>query len=160
MPEQKTDSVILGRGVLFWDRKERLSQRYGTVFVMPDGVTSKSPRAYMTSLIEPDIAYKWKDHYGDLIALVVQTRPSTHPGDPAREITPRTPEVGQSLILGNGTLFLEANNPAGLAVGLRPEDGRARDWLFIRSLYDAHEQIVDLVFMPDASHVGYSGKKV
>lgn len=149
MDIKDTEGVSLGRGTLFWDRSERLSQRYGTVYLMRDGLNSQSQEP-LASILDDAQVSALDGRMGELIAVVISARKSTHPGDPAREITPRMPDVGQSLILGSGQFFREANPRGGVAVGLKPPDGRVRDWLFIRSLYDAHEQTVELVFMPDA----------
>lgn len=152
---QTTDEaqgVNLGRGTLFWNRTERLTQRYGTVYLMRDGLNSQSKEP-LASILDDAKVRALVGQRGALVAVVVTARQSTHPGDPARRITPRKPNVGQSIMFGSGTLFVEGNPAGGIAVGLAPPDAdkRTTDWLFIRPLYDLHEQTVDLVFMPDAS---------
>lgn len=147
----ESEGVSIGRGTLFWDRAERLSQRYGTVYLMRDGLNSKSHEPLVSILDEAKVR-ALDGRQGELVAVIVTARESTHPGDPERQISPRIPKVGQSFILGSGTLFVEPNPVGGVSIGMAPpdKDKRFRDWLFIRPLYDAHEQTVELVFMPDA----------
>ncbi|OIM94091.1 hypothetical protein BLN97_12520 [Bradyrhizobium elkanii] len=100
------------------------------------------------SLIDVEAARAFEGRRGDLVAVVKETRESTHIGDLFRGVSPRTPEVGQIIALGSGTLIIEPAPEGGVMVGLRPDDGRDSDWLRIRALYDAHEQTVDLHFHP------------
>lgn len=144
---QHTKHCLLGTGVLTWDAQERRSDRYGTVYLLAEGHNSLSS-APCPSLVDERIAASWADRRGDLIAVVKETRESTHIGDLFHGVFPRKPEVGQIIALGTGTLFCAKPYYGGTAVGLRPDDGRAEQWLNIRSLYDAHEQTVDLFFHP------------
>jgi hypothetical protein len=84
---------------------------------------------------------------GRLVAEVLATRPSTHPGDLFHGWHPTTPEVGERIQLGVGTLFFEE---LWEVAGLRPDDGRETFWLDPPALYRAHEQTVRLVFEPGA----------
>lgn len=137
----------LGTGVLTWDGKERRSDRYGTVWLMPDGTTSISGEASPKSLVNAELAHGLIGKYGDLIAVVKDARESTHTGDLFRGIYPRKPEIGQIIILGSGRFFTEPAFSAGVQVGVSPDpDERVADWLNPRALYDAHEQLVELYF--------------
>lgn len=140
-------SINLGTGVLTWGRSERVSDRYGAVYLIPDGANSLTSGP-STSLIDQEEAVALTGFHGKLIAKVIETRESTHIGDLFRGIGPRTPKKGSRLTLGEGTLFVEPAPDSGVAVGLRPDDGRASDWLKPRALYDAHEQTVELLFQP------------
>ncbi|WP_027578459.1 hypothetical protein [Bradyrhizobium sp. Ai1a-2] len=138
---------LLGVGTLTWCGSERRSDRYGTVYLIQDGQTSLTTIP-SPSLIDRETARIFDGHRGDLVAVVKETRESTHIGDLFRGVSPRTPEIGQIIVLGSGALFSEPAPEGGLMVGLRPNDGRSTDWLNIRALYDAHEQSVELNFHP------------
>lgn len=141
---------ILGEGVLTWCRSERTSDRYGTVYLIPEGDNSLSPKP-SRSLIDRMKAMDLNCVPGELVAVVTEARESTHIGDLFRGIGPRKPEVGQIIVLGKGHFFYESAPEGGVQVGLRPRDWKTRsnDWLDIRALYDAHEQSVRLIFHPN-----------
>lgn len=138
--------ISLGKGVLTWDGAERRSDRYGTVYLIPESMNS------FTSGPVPSIVVRQAraTGIGSLIAVVIETRDSTHVGDLFRAIYPRTPDVGTRIKLGEGELFFDKVHDGGLSVGLSPLDGRSVDWLNVRALYDAHEQSVELLFEPEA----------
>lgn len=138
---------LLGTGTLTWNADERRSDRYGSVYLIPNGHNSftKEPSP---SLVDENAVRSFEGQRGELIAVVKATRESTHIGDLFHGISPRTPEVGQIIVLGNGTLFCDHIFDGGIAVGLRPDDGRVTQWLNMRALYDAHEQTVELIFCP------------
>ncbi len=79
----------------------------------------------------------------------------THIGDLFRGVSPSTPKVGETIVLGTGTFFTEPTDwyaegvKFSLAFGLDPDDGRETDWLDINSLYRLHEQDVELYFEAD-----------
>jgi len=79
---------------------------------------------------------------GQLVAIVKETRQSRHIGDFFHGAFPKTPKVGEKIILGEGTLFFQCEN----TVGVNPDDGRDTLWLDIEGLYKAHEQTVTLCF--------------
>jgi hypothetical protein len=139
---------VIGEGVLTWDASERISDRYGAVFLMNDGDSLHEPSGYV--LIPDDVPVGMP---GWLVAEVVATRQSTHVGDVFRGLRPQTPEVGERIVLGRGRLFRQtvdrdSPHPVIEAVGLAPEDvdDRDTDWLDPRALYRAHEQTVRLTF--------------
>jgi hypothetical protein len=139
---------VIGEGVLTWDASERISDRYGAVFLMNDGDSMHEPSGYV--LIPDDVPVGMP---GWLVAEVVATRQSTHVGDVFRGLRPQTPEVGERIVLGRGRLFRQtvdrdSPHPVIEAVGLAPEDvdDRDTDWLDPRALYRAHEQTVRLTF--------------
>jgi hypothetical protein len=142
----RTEGIVisLGKGVLTWNAAERRTDRYGTVYLVPEGVNSFTREPTPSIMVRQARAVGM----GSLIAVVTETRDSTHIGDLFRRIYPRTPDVGTRIKLGDGELFFETAPDGGLAVGLRPTDGRATDWLIPRALYDAHEQSVELLFEP------------
>lgn len=122
----------LGTGVLNWDSAERCSDRYGKVFLLssPDGQER-------IKLVQVSGGV-----HGRLVAIVNETRPSRHIGDLSHRVFPKTPELGQKITLGEGTLFFGSCD----TVGLQPDHGRDTLWLDINALYEAHEQTVTLCF--------------
>ncbi|SFQ74430.1 hypothetical protein SAMN05421810_1185 [Amycolatopsis arida] len=130
--------VELGRGQLWWPRFERQTDRYGTVLLCtgPDGEDYASFESAPVGT------------RGQLVAVVLETRPSVHCGDLARGLAPTTPAVGEEITLGAGTVFTETDPDTGrpTAIGMAPDDGRDEDWLDPRALYRCHNQTVRLEF--------------
>lgn len=137
----------LGTGTLTWDRGERVSDRYGAVYLIPDGHNSLTA-GYSPSVLDAEACSTILGKRGRLVAIVKTVRDSTHIGDMFHGITPRRPEVGQKIVLGSGTPRLGLNYEGEIQIELVPEDGRDTLWMDIRALYDAHEQTVDLMFEP------------
>jgi hypothetical protein len=139
---------VIGEGVLSWHPGERISDRYGTVFLMTGGDSLHEPAGYVPVPDDAPVGLP-----GRLVAEVQATRKSTHVGDLFRGLWPETPEVGERIVLGEGRLFCQTvDREEGIeAVGCtpEPEDLRDRDWLDPRALYRAHEQTVRLVFEDD-----------
>jgi hypothetical protein len=132
--KQKT---FLGRGVLNWPRTERISDRYGLVFLF------RSMEEHETV----DLLRNETGRNGDLLAHVLETRDSYHIGDMFRGIGPTRPEVGEDIVLGTGTLFFYRHEADMMCVGLEPDDGRTTDWLDPHQLYKVHHQTVELWFV-------------
>ena len=151
-----TTAVTIGEGVLTWRRGERIGDRYGAVSLMAEGGNSLSAeRVAWLPLTTATTAPRkvLGGQRGRLEAHVLATRQSTHIGDFFRGFSPSTPEVGEVIVLGGGTLFFEEHRDDGpryAAVGLRPDDDRTTDWLDPPALYRAHEQTVRLLFVPEA----------
>jgi len=135
--------VLVGRGILSWLSTERVSDRYGSVFLMADGETSLT----LAAKVFPPVWVAPPDQPGRLICLVSEPRESTHIGDMFRCLYPRTPKVGDILVLGDGLAFSEIQS-GRTAIGVKPVDGRASDWLNPRALYDVHESYVELYWEP------------
>ena len=136
--------TFLGEGVLTWRASERRSDRYGSVHLIAEGLNSFSTGPAV-SLVLP-AAQGLDGRRGELVAVVKKTRESTHIGDLFHKVFPSTPEVGQIIVFGKGSFFAIGAPDGGLAVGLRPDDGRVTMWLNIHALYRAHEQSVELYF--------------
>ncbi len=139
-----TEGVLIGRGELGWFRAERVTDRYGSVSIYRDG----------ESRLHDDIekVRPLEGKKGTLKALITEVRESSHMGDFCRDLYPSTPEVGDEVILGQGTLFFEPLEEDGktlYSVGLRPDDERDSDWLNPKSLYRCHDQTVELFFVED-----------
>lgn len=133
--------LVIGEGILTWNRGERISDRYGTIYLMAGGGNSLvgEDEVHRPVLRTPD-----GEPLGHLVAEVVATRESTHIGDLFRGIFPSTPTVGDLISLGTGRLFREE-----YSVGLRPEEARDSDWLDPCALYRCHEQTVKLWFVAE-----------
>jgi len=129
-----TDQILIGTGVLTWMHHERISDRYGSVY-LNDRATDGAVEMF------------FPEGKGRLTALVIEPRKSGHIGDIFRGLFPRMPKVGDRLILGEGEAFSEECE--GIAsVGVDPGDGRHSDWLNPRALYDCHESVVQLIWEP------------
>jgi hypothetical protein len=127
--------LILGEGVLNWSRSERITDRYGAIHL----AATPMDGPYATWENAP------AGQQGSLTAHVTETRPSGHIGDLFRGIGPSTPEVGEAVTLGTGTLFTETDDSVP-SIGVRPDDGRETDWMDPRALYRVHNQTVRLEF--------------
>jgi len=136
--------MILGTGILTWMPGERRSDRYGYVYLLRYG-NSESDTWENIPIKHISV------QRGKLVAKIVETRTSSHIGDLFHCVFPRTPDVGQEIVLGTGTLVFndfEDEGGDGTEVGLYPDDDRSTMWLDMRALYDCHEQTVELRFEP------------
>lgn len=144
------EPIKIGRGVVNWDRGERISGRYGSISLFPRRV----PLDTIVKNEVPPIPLKpcaALGKYGKLVATVVEGCVSEHIGDLHGVRPPQEPPAaGTRIELGEGTLFIE-QGVSGDQVGVLPRDGRETHWMSIRALYDAHEQTVDLTFEEAAS---------
>jgi hypothetical protein len=122
----------IGTGVLDWDREERISDRYGSVMLLD------RPQSYHKPL---GLCRSNERKHGQLLAIVRDVRESPHIGDLFHEVYPSKPNVGDLIVLGEGTLFFSADR-----VGLLPDDNRSSLWLDINALYCVHNQTVTLFF--------------
>jgi len=129
-----SDQILIGRGVLTWNKLERISDRYGTVWLHQDG-TEEAP-------VELHIP----KGRGTLVALVIDARESDHIGDLFRHIYPVTPKTGDRLELGTGEAFAEKKGRSPLSIGVKPDDGRKNDWLDPEKLYRCHNSLVELIW--------------
>jgi hypothetical protein len=139
--------ILLGKGVLTWNATERRSDRYGAVWLMEDGNTSLDPRTPERTL-DGKALRSVNGQRGTITAEVIDPRESTHIGDLFRGIFPSRPMKWESITLGSGEVFVEHDDHAGDVVGIKPDDGRDKDWLNPHALYRAHEQLVELRFHP------------
>jgi hypothetical protein len=132
--------ILLGVGVLNWDGSERRSDRYGFVNLFTDMSMEKRVN-FSDRLTVQKVRLLIAGRKVRLIAVVKETRKSSHIGDLFRIIFPSTPSIGEIIPLGEGLLtFLDDTT-----VGLKPLDGRKNDWLDPHALYRVHEQTVALV---------------
>ena len=149
-------AVIIGKGMLNWHRHERVGDRYGTVVLYREWPDEHKPSIEDYRDVDgayPDpvgIGKLPTGEKGHLRATVVRNRESGHIGDLFRGLFPpdTPPAPGTVVELGQGELFVERVNGTDY-VGLKPDDGRAADWLDPQALYSVHEQTVVLEFVPD-----------
>lgn len=128
--------LLVGTGLFTWPRNERVSDRYGLFFLEDAAGVGARKLEHLPGLLGKRC---------EVIAVVRETRESHHVGDFFRGFTPSTPKVSESISLGVGELVsMLMDQGWGMAIGLRPEDGRAADWIDPRKLYRIHDQTVDL----------------
>ena len=78
---------------------------------------------------------------------VIESRESGHAGDRFLGSVPSRPQIGETVILGVGTLGLELlDYEAAVAFSLllRPNDRRQKFWIDPRKYYRLHDQTVEL----------------
>jgi len=140
-----TNAILIGMGSLSWPRMERVSDRYGSIGVYNEDSTEKT--VCKGANLNVATIQNMAGNKGQLIAKIIETRKSTHIGDLFRGFFPSMPGVGEEIVLGDGRLFHAITDGVD-TVGLLPEDGRASDWLNPENLYRAHEQTIELYFLP------------
>lgn len=143
------ETVSLGKGVLNWDRSERLSDRYGTVGLTEQAGDYEDCKKQESSVYVPfekPVLDPLDGAHGKLVAVILETRESQHVGDFFHSVSPSTPQVGDRIPLGEGNFFSEPSGYFnGFVVGVKPMDGRRTLWLSIRALYRCHDQTVELL---------------
>lgn len=122
----------LGTGILSWDGEERRSNRYGSISLLKSMDSGET-----TELLIPE-------GHGVLLVKVVTPQKSRHTGDLSRGIFPRTPRFGQVIVLGAGRFFAIGK----ARVGVKPAIARPDDWLDPHALFDCHESVVNLYWLP------------
>jgi hypothetical protein len=131
-----TRDVILGEGVLNWQREERICNRYGAVHLETRAGSDTFAAFRNIPAGQP----------GVLVARILE---NGEPGFMAvgRELP--LPEPGTVVMLGMGVLFRES--PDGIpSVGVEPQDGRRENWMDPDTLAVVHQQVVRLEFRPAA----------
>lgn len=141
--------IHLGTGAVTWDRAERITDRYGFIYFTSSNSHGKFIGDF--DLNAEDVKrLAAKEVYGRLLAVVRETRKSTHLGDWFRGLYPETPNVGEEIYLSDKGLFvLDKNYNGEIAIGIAPLDGRTSDWLYPNMLYRVHEQTVDLYLVTE-----------
>lgn len=134
--------TLLGTGRLTWDIAERVTNRYGYVYLLNSGDSLSA--GFDPAPLKAPFELQAKD--GQLVVEVLETRESTHIGDFFLGIFPETPQVGEKFSLGRGKFSVIENYGGTPAVGLIPAEARDQPWLDPTTLYRAHEQTVNLYF--------------
>lgn len=139
--------TLLATGTFMWDGPERRSQRYGYFYANNssfDDAAEVTP-AYCATEAEALEGQKVK-----IVVKIVESRPSGHAGDLYLDILPTTPNVGEEIELGIGTLDLQPSPHCSdvTYLGLKPSDGRGMYWLDPHILYRLHDQTVEIYAIP------------
>ena len=140
--QKKISNLFLGSGTITWTSEERISDRYGSIYLF-----NYENQDDLTMLLDFQLIKRFNGCLGTLKASVISTRQSSHVGDMFRSLKPTTPKIGEVIELGHGFLFYEKNEP--ISIGLRPQKARVSDWLSPQSLYRCHHQVVELYFQPE-----------
>lgn len=136
------DTIVLGAGVLGWPATERQTDRYGFIHLNPGADDDFAPHRF-------DVVHAGT--HGRLVAVVLETRPSPHIGDWARAFATTTPEVGEEITLGTGTLLVISSPCLPFLIGVKPDQDRPHNWMDPAALYRCHYQTVRLELHPDAA---------
>lgn len=134
-----TASYLLGTGRLTWPASERRTDRYGVVFLLQYGDSNSALTPPIATITLPFVEELNQEF--EVVALVIENRESTHIGDLAYGVFPRTPEVGAEIVLGKGRLSVDSK----CFLQVTPKNPEKYPWLDMRALYDAHEQTVQLI---------------
>lgn len=135
--------MLIGKGILTWDGKERRTDRYGSIVLDNtnyDGNVNVEPSLDMNTVADLD-GKKVK-----LTAVIVESRESGHIGDMFHGIFPSMPDVGERIEIGVGILGSESVvfGAEGTALTLEPNDGRPTWWIDPHVLYRLHDQTIEL----------------
>lgn len=142
----------IGYGILTWDRGERVTARYGAIFL---GRKDYKEAVSCAAMVDTDNLRVLEGKRVRLKAVVVEARNSGHCGDFFLNIMPSKPEVGEEVEIGVGVLGLDpCSESPGPAMSLQPEDGREHLWIDPRKLYRLHDQTIRLYIeeTSDACH--------
>lgn len=143
-----TERTCLGSGILNWPRGERVTDRYGTVFLTDD---PDQEQRYWTRL-----PYVPEGVWGTLTAVVVEVRRLRWSDDDLDATEPTAPcAVGDVIKLGTGYAFRSYDG--GHLIGLRPalsdgienRCGTDDHWLDPEALRKVQDQRVSLEFTPE-----------
>src|SRR2546430_5740653 len=114
------DTLVRGEGVLGWPAEERQTDRYGLIHLNPGADDDFAPRRF--EIMHAGV-------HGRLVAVVLEPRPSPHIGDWAHALGPTTPEVGEEIILGTGTLLVISSPCLPFLLGVKPDQDRRHHWM-------------------------------
>ena len=143
--------VTVAQGVLGWGRSERISDRYGAVFFASEPTPPIKSEDSLPAEVFDSLSNVVGSE-GTLSATVLTPRESGHIGDIIRGfVQDRVPETGETLVLGEGTLFVDSQpDPMYTAhIGVEPIDDETTDWLDPEILYTLHNCTVELSFIPE-----------
>ena len=119
------NKIVLGEGALCWERHERITDRYGTVYLTNDN------RPYRLPSVPTGAAAR-------LVVIPL--------GLIAASAEPNPPAIGEEVVLGEGVVFAQKSDISGhLMVGVRPVDGRDYEWLDSGALWRCHSSTVSAV---------------
>lgn len=132
----------IGSGILTWCSTERSNDRYGTIVL---DHTNYERTVFNDIVFNTDIVEKYIGKHVRLIAIVTESRKSSHCGDLTYNIKPTMPEEGVEITIGIGEFFQEDTQWSKYpAVGLKPDTERTIWWLNPYILYNLHDQSIEL----------------
>jgi len=132
--------LVLGTGQLNWNRRERVTNRYGAVGLYNDAHWQAGEDS------TPLRGRGRAGEFGQLRAIVLEIRDADHVGDLTYGWHVGGAQVGDVIVLGEGILFFE--DDLGPKVGVRPRGDSQELWLDGPALYRCHSQTVRLEFCP------------
>ena len=133
--------MLIGKGILTWDGKERREGRYGALKLNQE--TFKNDVKRSDTYLDTEAVKSFKGRVR-ITCKVLETRESGHIGDVFLGIRPSTPEMGEVIEVGVGLPLLEKSWDDIPSLLLTPEDGRLVNWIDPRILYRLHDQTVEL----------------
>lgn len=133
----------IGHGIISWDGYERRSRRYGSLYLDSKNVDENTSAEVSIDL---DALAALKGQRVCITCTIVADRESGHAGDCALGISPVRPQRGDIIEVGVGILDLAPCpwSAGGMAIMLRPTDGRTELWIDPRALYKLHDQTVEV----------------
>lgn len=131
----------IASGIFVWGMSERRSNRYGYI-----GCTHETyDNDVHTNVYLNEDFHKLLGKRVRMTCVVKEARKSGHCGDMFLKIFPSMPEVGTEFVLGYGIFDWEQNvDWDGDCFGLIPMDGREKFWMDPRTLYQLHDQTVEI----------------
>ncbi len=132
--------MIIGSGMFMWDRIERTSSRYGVVYLTTQNWFQT---AISNSNWNPETAKNLVGKKVKITCKVLENRKAEHYGDLFLKLTPTTPEVGETVVLGVGQFNLRKTEDS-IGVSLVPSDGREKYFFEPKILYHLIEQTVEM----------------
>lgn len=145
-------SEVIGQGVFSWERTERVTKRYGSFGVTPSGNNPRNRSE--TNFLNVSALLDLEFHRVKITAKVIGLGESEHLGDlyvvdptTGQPIKPSTPKLNEEFVLGVGVLRLmptDQDFTGKFFIGIQPENMREMFWMDPRTLYQLHEQTVQL----------------
>jgi hypothetical protein len=135
-------STLVGSGIVTWQASERVTNRYGAICLQN---SNYHETVQFDATWYVDNLKTFDQKHVRITAVVREARDSGHLGDMFLGIRPSTPEVGEEVDCGVGTLVVTKDwDGERSMVLLQPSDGRQELWIDPRKLYRLHDQTVDL----------------
>jgi hypothetical protein len=138
--------TLIGIGIFTWNKKERVSNRYGSFFLSFESYEGEKTKLDLDSfgILNLDLIKDLTNKKVKVTCKVVETRKSSHIGDLFLKIFPTTPELNE-LVEFDGILNSEIDQDMdSLCFILKPEDNRKELWIDPKKLYRLHDQTVEV----------------
>jgi hypothetical protein len=139
-------TTLVGKGVFTWNKRERVSNRYGSFNLSFESYNGEKTKLDLDSfgILNPEYIKFLIDKKIKIICKVIETRKSGHIGDIFLGIFPSTPELNE--VIEFEGIFDSAvdSDMDSLSFILKPEDNRRELWLDPLKLYRLHDQTVEV----------------